>query len=155
MYKVLFVCHGNICRSPAAEYIFKHLLKKNGLETLVSTSSKATSNEEIGNDIYPPMKHTLSRHGVSYNRHYASKMSLSDYKENDIIFVMDHNNMRNISYIVNDTEKKIFLLRNYVGLCGIVDDPWYTDRFEECYQSLEEALELLILKIKSEVIKNG
>lgn len=154
MYKVLFVCHGNICRSPACEYIFKYLIAKNGLENKVFTSSKATSYEEIGNDIYPPMKRTLANHGVKYSRHYASKMTFKDYEENDIIFVMDHNNMRNISYIVpNDKENKIFLLRNYVGLCGIIDDPWYTDRFEECYQSIKEALEILILKIKKEVNK--
>lgn len=151
MYKVLFVCHGNICRSPAAEYIFKHLIKENGLEDKISTSSKATSLEEIGNDIYPPMKRTLFNHGIKFNRHYASKMSLKDYKENDIIFVMDYNNVRNISYIVNDIDKKIFLLREYVGLPGIVDDPWYNDKFEECYQSIYEALERLIFMIKKEI----
>ena len=152
MYKVLFVCHGNICRSPACEYIFKHLIKKNGLDNSVETSSRATSLEEIGNDIYPPMKRTLYSHGISFDKHYARKITLKDYEENDIIFVMDHNNMRNISYIVNDKDHKIHLLRNYVGLCGIVDDPWYTDKFEECYVSIYEALELLIIKIKKEII---
>ena len=110
MKKILFVCHGNICRSVTAEFVFKHLIKLNNLESKYYVESRATTREEIGNDIYPPMKRTLINNGISVSRHYATQITLSDYKNFDLILLMDEENMYGIKRIIpEDYLKKIHL----------------------------------------------
>ncbi len=140
MIKILFVCHGNICRSPMAEYIFKHLVRNRELSDAFVVSSAATSREEIGNDIYPPAKRVLRSHGVPFGRHFARQVSQSDYKEYDIIRVMDKFNLRDMLRIFGgDPEGKIALLND-----DDVEDPWYTGDFDSVYASIEAGCSALL-----------
>lgn len=151
MYKVLFVCHGNICRSSAAEYIFKSLIKENHLESSFCCASRATSREEIGNDIYPPMKRVLINHKIEIEKHYASQITKKDYDDYDLILLMDEENMYGIRRIIPyDLNNRIYLLKDYVGLTGEIEDPWYTGRYEQVYQEIYECLERLIAKLRYE-----
>lgn len=133
MKKVLFVCHGNICRSVMAEYMFKEMAK--GLDYY--SESRAVSTEEIGNDIYPPAKECLNRHHIPYSRHYASQITSKDYEEYDDIFVMDESNLRLIKRIIPvDDKHKIRKL-----LDKDVADPWYTGDFEVTYNDIKKGIE--------------
>ena len=140
MTKILFVCHGNICRSPMAEYIFKHLAKEAGCEELFVTASAATSTEEIGNDLYPPAKRTLRAHGIPFERHYARQITKSDLSDYDRILVMERYNLTNmIRRFGADACKNVTLL-----LERDVSDPWYTDDFETAYRDIEEGCRALL-----------
>ena len=109
MVKIMFICHGNICRSVSAEYIMKDLAKKNGVELYVS--SAATSREEIGNDIYFPAKRKLKEKGIPFSRHYARQATMSDYLSYDYLICMDENNVRNLNRMFdNDPDHKIYKL---------------------------------------------
>ena len=149
MIKVLFICHGNICRSTMAEYIFKDMIKKRGLEDQYECDSAATSREEIGNPIYTPAAKKLAEKGVPYGDHRARQVTRDDYDRNDILFVMDDNNRRNLMRIIGeDPECKIRLL-----LPGrSIADPWYTGDFESTYQDLILGLEAFWEETKEEVI---
>ena len=133
MRKVLFVCHGNICRSVMAEYILKSKTDD------IYCESAATSSEEIGNDIYQPAKNCLDRHKISYDRHYARKVTADDYDRFDEIYVMDSNNLYNIKRIMDDPDNKIKKLCDYD-----IADPWYTDDFELTYRQLNEGIDKLL-----------
>lgn len=132
MRKVLFVCHGNICRSAMAEYIFKY--KTNSLDYYCE--SRAVSSEETGNDIYPPAKRCLDKHSIPYQRHYARKISQKDYDEFDDIFIMDSSNEYLINRVVNNYDQKIKKLCAYD-----IEDPWYTGNFEEVYKQINEGID--------------
>lgn len=133
MRKILFVCHGNICRSVMAEYILKNKTKD------IYCESRATSNEEVGNDIYPPAKRCLDLHNIKYDRHHAKRINQDDYEHFDEIYVMDDNNLRNIKYCIEDRDNKIKKL-----CCIDVEDPWYTGDFETVYKQLNEAIDKLL-----------
>lgn len=133
MRKILFVCHGNICRSVMAEYILKNKTNE------IYCESAATSNDEIGNDIYPPVKVVLDAHGIKYSKHHARRITKQDYDRFDEIYIMDDRNLRYISNIIDDTKGKIKKLCNYD-----IDDPWFTGRFEEVYKQIEEGVTNLI-----------
>jgi protein-tyrosine phosphatase len=120
------------------------LLKLNGLDSIHECDSAATSSEEIGNDIYPPMKRVLFNHGIPFERHYAKKMTAKDYESFDLILCMDEENMWGLKRIVEDKENKIFILPNYVGLDYEIEDPWYTGRYELVFNQIYNCLERLI-----------
>lgn len=141
MIKILFVCHGNICRSVSAQYIMEDLAKKNGVELYVS--SAATSREEIGNDIYPPAKRKLKEKGIPFSRHYARQATMSDYLSYDYLICMDENNMRNLNRMFNnDPDHKIYKL-----LSRDVSDPWYTNDFETAYNDIFEGCKAWLEKL--------
>ena len=123
MKTIIFVCHGNICRSVAAEYIAKQLLIKYHLDDRFNVISRATSTEEIGNDIYPPMKRALYNKEIPFNK-------------------------RNLLYQLNDYKKIIFPITMYIPHLSQIDDPWYTGQFDEVVNELEECIENIIQRIK-------
>ena len=146
MKKIIFVCHGNICRSPVADILFKKKVFELGLEGQFDSSSRATSLEEIGNDIYPPMKKVLLSHNISFVRHYATRITKEEFDTADYIFYMDHNNLYYLERLFGPSNKFV-LLRKYLDNQDI-EDPWYTGRFELVFSQIEEAIDSLIEKIK-------
>ena len=145
MKKIMFVCHGNICRSPMAEFIFKDMLVKKGIQDDFFVASSATSTEEIGNPVYPPAKAELAKHGISCEGKRAVQITRSDYDKYDLFVVMDSNNLRNISRIFGDDPKcKVHKLMDYTGRGGDVADPWYSYRFDVAYQDIYEGCEALL-----------
>ena len=138
MVKILFVCLGNICRSPMAEYIMKDLVKKAGLDNRFVIASAATSREEIGNPVYPPARRKLAEHGIGCEGHAARQLVSRDYDRFDLLIGMDHANIRNMQRICGgDTEGKIHLLMEYAGKPGKeVSDPWHTDDFETAWKDI-------------------
>ena len=132
---VLFVCHGNICRSPMAEFVMKELLRREGMD--VRVESCATSREELGNDIYPPAKRVLREHGIPFETRRARQMIPDDYNRFGIIAVMDSENLRNIRpFMRGDPEGKVRRLLSFCGSEEDVSDPWYTGDFETCYRDI-------------------
>lgn len=137
MKRICFVCHGNICRSPMAEFILKDKVNKLGLKDYVIVS-RATSSEEIGNDIHRGTKRMLDLNKIPYTKHSATRLCESDYDKYDYFICMDENNMRNIKYIFNNDEKIIKLLDRDVK------DPWYTGNFEETYNDIVLGIDKLL-----------
>lgn len=139
MIKIMFVCHGNICRSPMAEIIFQDLVKKNNLENDFYVASSATSSEEIwrgvGNPIYPPARDILIKKGYSNFYHEATLLKPSDLDKYDLFIGMDDNNIRNMRYILGDTNK-IHKLLEYDNSNRNVSDPWYTDNFQKAFEDI-------------------
>lgn len=140
--RICFVCLGNICRSPMAEFIMKDKVKKLGLENKFYIESRATSYEEEGNDMYPPAKKMLTEKGISYTRHYAKRLEKEDYSKFDLFVCMEEDNIRNIKYIFDDVDKKVIKL-----LDRNIADPWYTNNFISTYNDLVEGIDLLIKRI--------
>lgn len=150
MKRILFVCHGNICRSPMAEFIMKDLVKKAHREEDFYIESAATSTEELGNPVYPPAQRKLAEHGISCKGKTARQVRKSDYDEFDLIILMDQWNLRNIRRIIpDDPEDKIHLLMDYTNRPGDVADPWYTGNFEATWQDCLCGCEALLRKALS------
>jgi Protein-tyrosine-phosphatase len=144
--KILFVCHGNICRSPMAEYVMKDMVRKKGLEGRFEITSAATSREEIGNLVYPPARRMLARHGIDCSGHCARQITRGDYARYDYIIGMDRANLRNICRITGgDPLGKVSLLLDHTDRPGQeVADPWYTGDFDEtCRDVLDGCAGLL------------
>ena len=140
--RIMFVCHGNICRSPMAEFIFKKLLEEKKI-TGYTVASSATSTEEIwggmGNPVYPPAKEELAKHGISCKGKRAVQLKRDDYKKYDLFVGMDNVNIRNMERIFGgDPEKKIHKRMDYTDRGGDVADPWYSDRFDVAYRDIYE-----------------
>ena len=155
MIKVLFLCHGNICRSPMAEFILKDMVKKRGMEDQFYIESCATSTEEIwngvGNPVYPPAKRELAKHGISCDGKRARQVTKADYDKFDYLICMDNNNMRNIKWIIpSDPQNKISKLMNFAGSDADVADPWYTGDFEITYKDIVRGCEGLIEFLESQ-----
>ncbi|MCR5070743.1 MAG: low molecular weight phosphotyrosine protein phosphatase [Bacteroidales bacterium] len=146
MKRILFVCHGNICRSPMAEFILKALVRARGLEDQYYIESAAVSTEEIGNGIYPPAKRCLTQHGVPFDSaKCARQITAADYSRFDRIICMDNSNLRWIDRILpGDPEHKIHLMMSYAGKHRDVADPWYTGDFETTFQDLLEGCEAML-----------
>ena len=145
MHKILFVCHGNICRSPMAEFVMKQMVSDAGLESQFEIASAATSTEEIGNPVYPPARRKLAEHGIGCAGKTARQMTRQDYDYYDRIVAMDHNNLRNLKRMFgDDTEHKISLLMDFTHRPGDVADPWYSGDFEATWQDVEEGCKALL-----------
>ena len=145
MRRILFVCHGNICRSPMAEFILKALVRARGLEDQYYIESAAVSTEEIGNPIYPPAKRCLTQHGIPFDARGARQVTAADYDRFDRIICMDSANLRWIRRIIpDDPDGKIHLMMSYAGRHRDVADPWYTGDFETTFQDLLESCEAMI-----------
>lgn len=137
MIRILFVCHGNICRSPMAEFVMKDLVNKKGIASEFYIASAATSTEELGNPVHYGTRNKLAQVGISTKGKYAVQMKRSDYQEYDYIIGMDNWNYRNMLRIVGkDKEQKISLLLDYTDHPRDVADPWYTGDFETTYQDV-------------------
>lgn len=142
MKKIMFVCHGNICRSPMAEFVFKHLAEKEGILDSFTVESSATSTEEIwngiGNPIYPPARDELLRHKIPFTDRRAIQLKKSDYEKYDLFVAMDGRNIRNICNIFgSDPELKVKKLMDFAG-GGEVDDPWYSGNFDKAYSDIHK-----------------
>ena len=140
MKKILFVCHGNICRSPAAEFIAKKYLKELGRENEFSISSCAVSLEEIGNDIYPPMKRELHAKGIPFESRRAFRIAQKDYDESDYVFYMDESNLRYLERLLNPPYKKLYPINLYTKKIPYIEDPWYTDGYSLVVEEISECL---------------
>ncbi|MBR2726790.1 MAG: low molecular weight phosphotyrosine protein phosphatase [Solobacterium sp.] len=149
MLRILFVCHGNICRSVMAEYIFKDMVKKKGREDLFEVSSAATTYEETGNDIYPPAKRTLQKHGISFGAHHAHRITAAEEERYDLIIGMDDENRYSLQHLF-PRSRKISLLLDYTAHPRDVADPWYTRDFEKTYRDLEQGCRALLEHITKE-----
>ena len=145
MNRILFVCHGNICRSPMAEYVMKKLVKDAGREGAFEIASAATSREEIGNPVYPPARSELAKHGISCKGHAARQMTRADYDHYDWLVGMEPVNLRNMQRICGgDPEGKMRLLMSFAGSNEAIDDPWYTGRFAEVYRQIDQGCRALL-----------
>ena len=154
MYKIMFVCHGNICRSPMAEFIFKRLIYERGLEEKYFVSSSATSTEEIwgcvGNPVYPPARSELKKHGIDCGGKRAVQLKKSDYDKYDLLICMDSRNIINAKRIIgDDPENKLRKLMDYTSRGGDVADPWYTDRFDVTYRDITEGCTALLEELEN------
>ena len=145
MKKILFVCHGNICRSPMAEFVMKDLVEKAGLDNEFHIESAATSAEEIGNGVYPPARRKLAQHGIACKGKVARQMTRGDYSRFDLLVGMDDYNLRNMLRIVgNDTDNKIRKLMDFTQHPRNVADPWYTGDFDATWRDVNEGCRALL-----------
>ncbi len=152
MIKIMFVCHGNICRSPMAEFILKDMVKKKGIENEFFISSSATSTEEIwggrGNPVYPPAKAELKKHGISCDGKEAVQLKKDDYEKYDMFLCMDSMNYRNILRIFgSDKDEKVRRLMTLTSRGGDVADPWYTGDFRTTYDDIFEGCQALLKEL--------
>ena len=147
MIRIMFVCHGNICRSPMAEFVFRDLLEQRGIADRFLVSSSATSTEEIGNPVYPPARRELLRHGIDPSGKTAVQLSRRDYEKYDMFVGMDSANVRNMNRIFgDDPDGKIVKLLDFDG-GGDVADPWYTGNFSITYSDVLRGCEALLAEL--------
>ena len=145
MIKVLFICHGNICRSTMAEYVMKALVNKSGLSDTFFIDSAATSREEIGNPVHYGTRHKLEEVGIYCGNHKARQMQKHEYDEYDYIIGMDSANMRNLNRMLkNDPEEKLYKFLTFAGSGRDIADPWYTGDFDTTYEDVKEGCEALL-----------
>lgn len=146
--KILFVCLGNICRSPMTEFYMKDLVRREGCATQFEIASAATSNEERGNPVYPPARRKLLEHGIDPVGKTARQMQKADYAYYDLLICMDHSNLRNMERICGgDPDGKMHMLLDYTARPGSVADPWYTGDFEATWRDVEEGCKGLLREI--------
>ena len=142
MHKILFICHGNICRSPMAEFLLKDIVNKRGLADAFEIASAATSREEIGNPVHYGTRNKLAQFGISLAGKHAVQVTKRDYEHYDLLLVMDSNNIRNLRRVIGeDTQNKVHLLLDYTERKGeSIADPWYTGDFDVTYNDIMEGL---------------
>ena len=142
MQRILFVCYGNICRSPMAEFVMKDLVKKRGLEKRFHIESCATSTEELGNPVYPPIRAELNKHGISSAGKVSTQLQAADYDAFDLLIAMDNRNIRAINRITGgDPQGKVHMMMEHTAQGGEVDDPWYTRQFDRAYREILQGCE--------------
>ena len=148
MKRILFVCHGNICRSPMAEFIFKEMVRRSGRESEFYIESAAVSAEDLGSPVYPPAKRCLTSHGIPFdNAKCARRITRDDYSRFDIIICMDAQNIRWLKRIIpDDPEGKVRLMMSYTGSSRDVADPWYTGDFEASYRDITAGCKAFLAK---------
>ena len=149
MIRIMFVCHGNICRSPMAEFIFKTLVEEKGLSDSFYIASSATSTEEIwggkGNPVYPPARAELARHGIGCEGKRAVQLCRADTEKYDMFIGMDSANIRNMKRMLGEgVQDKIYKLMSFTGSDADVSDPWYSDRFDVAYADIRRGCEALL-----------
>ena len=150
MTRILFVCHGNICRSPMAEFVMKNLVRQAGLVSQFHIESAATSTEEIGNPVYPPARRKLAEHGIDCEGKRARQLTRTDYDRFDLLIGMDRANLRNMHRICGgDFAGKLHLLMDYTDHPGDVADPWYTDDFEATWRDVLAGCQGLLERLRS------
>jgi len=150
MKKILYICHGNICRSPMAEMLLKHLVRERGLKGYVIDSA-AVSREEIGNSVYPPARRELAAHGVRCEDHRARQITAADYDQWDHLIGMDMSNItRMLRIFGGDPEHKVHRLLDFTGRPADVADPWYSDRFDVCYADILRGCEALLAYLEGQ-----
>lgn len=148
MTKVLFICHGNICRSTMVEFVFKDMVAKAGLGDCFYIKSAATSREEIGNDTHYGTKRKLDEVGIPYTKRKARQVTKQDYIDFDYLIIMDQENRRGLNRIINgDPEGKVFKLLDFAGLDRDIADPWYTGNFDDTYDDIVLGCEALLQKL--------
>lgn len=148
MIKILFICHGNICRSPMAEFVMKKMVEEAGVSHLFEIASAATSTEEIGNPVYPPARRKLAEHGICCDGKTARQITRGDYRHFDHIIAMDRNNLRNLRRVIGeDLDGKISLMMDYTDRPGDVADPWYTGDFDATWRDVEEGCQGLLRQL--------
>ncbi len=148
MIKILFICHGNICRSPMAEFVMKKMVEEAGVSHLFEIASAATSTEEIGNPVYPPARRKLAEHGIGCEGKTARQITRGDYRHYDHIIAMDRNNLRNLRRVIGeDIDGKISLMMDYTDRPGDVADPWYTEDFDATWRDVEEGCHGLLRQL--------
>ena len=138
MVKILFICHGNICRSPMGEYVLKDMVKKRGLQHKFQIASAAVSREELGNPVYPPARREMAKHGVACDGHAAHQITQKEYEQYDRVYYMDRSNYRYLQRLLKDTEKCFPLLNRDVA------DPWYTGDFTQTWNDIVEGCEHIL-----------
>lgn len=147
MKTIIFVCHGNICRSPAAAWIMKYLLQRIGLEEDFFVLSRATSLEEIGNDIYPPMKRALYNEGIPFYEHHAQRITKEELDKAKYIFYMDELNKKYLERMFGPLPDKCQNITVFSDNFTFIDDPWYTGQFDEVVEQIKECCENIISKL--------
>ncbi len=148
MVRILFVCLGNICRSPMAEFVMKDIVKKNGLEDEFYIASAATCREQIGNPVHYGTKNKLSEFNISVEGKYAVQLTKQDYNKYDYIIGMDDMNIKNINKIIgNDPDKKVHKLLEFAGSYADIADPWYTGDFDTAYNDIVKGCKGLFEKL--------
>lgn len=142
MIKVIFVCLGNICRSPMAKYVFLDLIKQKGIEANFIVDSAATSNEEVGNGLYDNAREKLEEKNIEYDNHIARQLTKADYEKFDYIIGMEDENIYNVLRIIGeDNQRKVFKLLDFSNNPRDISDPWYTRNFEKAYADIKEGCE--------------
>ena len=145
MLDILFICHGNICRSPLAEFVMNYLTERQGLAGKFQIASAATSREELGNDIHPGTRRVLEREGIPFSSRQARQITKSDYEAYDYIIAMDRANLRNLERLLGgDPEGKFFLFLEFAGEHRDIADPWYTGNFDETYRDIKQGCTALL-----------
>lgn len=145
MIKIMFVCHGNICRSPMAEYVMKNMIQD---REDIYVESKAVSAEEIGNPIYPPAARTLNKHKIPFGNHRARQIKKEDYNNFDYIIVMEEFNLPRLFRIIgDDPQNKVYKLLDFTSVSGDIEDPWYSGNFEKVFEQITEGCKCLLDRI--------